>query len=269
MPRTTSGPPVAVSSSAAAKSAEREVDDLVTRHTLAPLRLDPVAGVDPTRAVGLEVALLVLAAGGVVAEHAAAPSTLVVAGEERHDHESLHRGGEVRPHELSELVGLALEREGFAFDLLVVLELHLEELHELDGGPRGARDGDAGEFVGGEDLLHPPVGDHVAGSGAPVAGHHDALVVANREHRGAVHDVDGAGGLRAGRSVEPRRGKAFGRGLAEQLHERRARPAPGPVGGRRRFEHRERAYTDVLRNSPALASARSLSARTSGSRCSR
>ena len=122
-----------------------EVDRLVAADVLPPGGLDPVAGVDATRAVGLEVGFLVLAAGGVVAEDAAPGAVDVVTGEERHDHEALHRRGQVGPHELAELVGLALERQDLALDLLVVLELDLEELDQLDRRARGAGDGDAGE----------------------------------------------------------------------------------------------------------------------------
>ena len=94
---------------------------------------------------------------------------MVEAGEERDDDEALHRRGQVRPHHLAELVGLALEAERLALDLLVVLELHLEQLHHLDRGAGRAGDGDAGVVVGREHLLDAAAGDHVAGGGATVA----------------------------------------------------------------------------------------------------
>ena len=72
MPRTRSGPPVAMSSSAAANSgADRERDRVVERQAFAPAGLDPVAGVDAARTLGLEVELFVAAAGDVVGEHPA------------------------------------------------------------------------------------------------------------------------------------------------------------------------------------------------------
>ena len=145
MRRTRSGPPVAASSSAAANSDRSARSTASSRlEALAPERLDPVLGVDAAGAGGLEVALLVAAAGDVVAEHPAPRPALVVAGEQRHDHEALHRRGQVGPHELGELVGLALERERLALDLLVVLELGLEQLHHLRRRTGGARERDAG-----------------------------------------------------------------------------------------------------------------------------
>ena len=83
MRRTRSGPPVAVSSSAAANRARSARSTVSSRrHALLPDRLDPVAGVHAARAVGLEVGLLVLAAGDVVAEHPAPLAAVVVAGEQ-------------------------------------------------------------------------------------------------------------------------------------------------------------------------------------------
>ena len=144
-----------MSSSAAANSdAIASAIGLVGVEAFAPARLDPVAGVHAARALGLEVELLVAAAGDVVAEDAAAVGGGVEAGEERHDHEALHRHRQVGAHHLPELVRLALEAERLALHLLVVLELDLEELHHLDRRPGRAGDGDAGEVVGRQDLLH-------------------------------------------------------------------------------------------------------------------
>jgi hypothetical protein len=47
------------------------------------------------------------------------------------------------PRTIWQLVGLALEAERGALDLLVVLELELEQLDHLHGRPGGAGDGDA------------------------------------------------------------------------------------------------------------------------------
>ena len=82
-----------------------------------------------------------------------------------------------------ELVGLALEAERRALDLLVVLELELEELDHLDGRAGGAGDGDARVAVGREDLLDGAVADEVARGGPPVAGHHHAVGVADGDAR--------------------------------------------------------------------------------------
>ena len=60
---------------------------------------------------------------------------LVVTGEERDDDEALHRRGQVGADELRELIRLALEGERLALHLLVVLELHLEQLTSSTAGP--------------------------------------------------------------------------------------------------------------------------------------
>ena len=67
----------------------------------------------------------------------------VVAGEQRHDGEALHRHPEVAADQRRQPVGLAVQRQRGALDLLVVLELHLEQPHHLDGEPGGAGDADA------------------------------------------------------------------------------------------------------------------------------
>ena len=91
---------------------------------------------------------------------------------------------------MAELVGLALEAQHLALHLLVVLELGLEQLHHLDRRPRRAGDRDAGEVVGREHLLDAAAGDRVARGGAPVAGHDDAVGVADRDDGRAVRDVE-------------------------------------------------------------------------------
>ena len=137
--------------------------------------LTVLRGVASARARGLEVGVLVVAARDVVVEDAAQVACRVEAGEERDDGEALHGQGQVLAHHLGQLVGLALEREGGALDLLVVLELHLEEADHLDRHAGRPRDGHRREAVGREDLLHGVVGDDVACRGAPVAGHHHAV----------------------------------------------------------------------------------------------
>ena len=118
-----------------------QVDRLVPAQALAVAELDGGAGVTAARAGGLEVGVLVVAAGGVVAEDAADAPGGVVAGEERHHHEALHGHGQVLAHHLGQLVGLALEGEGRALDLLVVLELDLEEADHLHRHAGRAGDG--------------------------------------------------------------------------------------------------------------------------------
>ena len=103
-----------------------------------------------------------------------------------HDGQALHGQGQVLADHLGQLVGLALQGERGALDLLVVLELDLEEADHLDRHARRPGDGDGGVAVGREDLLHGVVGDDVARRGAAVAGHHHAVGVAQGHHGGAV-----------------------------------------------------------------------------------
>ena len=243
MRRTRSGPPVAVSSSAAANS-DRTARSIVSsaRHPLAPRRLDPVLGVHAAGTVDLEVGFLVLPAGGVVAEHAAAPAALVEAGEEWHDDETLHCGGKVGADHLGELVGLALERQRLALDLLVVLELGLEQADHVDAGTGDAGDGDAREVVGGKYLLDPPVGDRVAAGGTPVAGQHDAVGEPDCDDRRAVRDVSRSV-LRARRRRRPRVGGAVRRRSSANEG---PGSKPGPNRGSGRSFIDERAYTGEI-----------------------
>ena len=196
--------------------ADRERDGVVERHAVGPARLDPVAGVHAARTLTLVVVLLVATAGDVVGEHAAALAVLVVAGEQRHDREALHRGRQVGAHQHAELVRLAFEAQHLALHLLVVLELGLEQLDHLDRRPGRARDRDTGEVVGREHLVDAPVRDRVAGGRPTVAGHHHAVGVADRDDGGAVREV--------GERARPRRSGArqlVRAHLPEELGERR------------------------------------------------
>ena len=99
------------------------------------------------------VVLLVAATGHVVGEDPADVARQVEAGEERHDRQALHGQAEVAADHRREPVGLALQREQRALDLLVVLELDLEELDQLDRDAGGPGDADGGVLVGAEHLL--------------------------------------------------------------------------------------------------------------------
>ena len=67
-----------------------------------------------------------------------------------------------------------------------MLELDLEQAYELDRESGAAGDADAGELVGGKDLLDVALRDDVAHRGATVAGHDDAAVERCGDDRGAV-----------------------------------------------------------------------------------
>jgi hypothetical protein len=132
------------------------------------------------------VLLLPPSTGGVVVEDPTLRAAFVVAPEQRDHHQSLDRQGEIPPDHLGQPVGLALQREPIAGDLLVVLELQLEQLHDLDGLARCAGDGDHREIVGSEDLLHLVLGDGVPLGGAAVTGQDHAAAELHAEDRGAV-----------------------------------------------------------------------------------
>ena len=133
---------------------------------------------------------------------------------------------EVAADHQREPVGLALEGQRRALDLLVVLELDLEEPDHLDRDAGRPGDADTGVVVGVEHLLDVALGDVVAHRGAAVAGHHDAARERQRDDRGAVRCLGGQGRGR-GRSSA---GKQLGGVAAEELGERRA--AGREVGGR-------------------------------------
>ena len=153
------------------------------------------------------------------------PRAQVVAGEQGHDHEALHGHGQVLAHHLAQLVGLALEAERHALDLLVVLELGLEEPDHLHGRTGRPGDGHRRVAVGGEDLLHGPVGDDVALGGPPVAGHDHAV----RDSAGPPPWCRGGRSESRLRCVGPgQRGSVAGSGrCADEGGEAGARVVPG------------------------------------------
>ena len=137
------------------------------------------------------VLLRVAAAGDVEAVDAARRSAgvggvEVEAGEQRDDREPLHGRAEVAADHRGQPVGLAVQGELGALDLLVVLELDLVQPDDLDRDAGRAGDADQAVVVGGEHLLDVALGDQVAHGGAPVAGHHDAAVEDRGDDRGAV-----------------------------------------------------------------------------------
>ena len=156
----------------------------------APGLLQRVLGEQRAGADGGVAALLVVPAGDVVAEDpargGAGRRVEVEAGEQRDDGEALQRRAEVAADHRGEAVGLAVEGEREALDLLVVLELDLVEPDHLDRDARGAGDADDAVGVGRVDLLDVAAGDQVAHGGAAVAAHEDAALVGDGDDRGAV-----------------------------------------------------------------------------------
>jgi hypothetical protein len=110
----------------------------------------------------------------------------VVAGEDGHHDEALHRRGQVLPDELGERVCLALQLERLALDLLVVLELDPEKPGHLDRGPGGAGDRHDRVVVRRVDLLDVARRHLVAHRREPVASDDRAVSEAQRDAGGAV-----------------------------------------------------------------------------------
>jgi hypothetical protein len=189
------------------------------RHAGPVALLERRVGEQRTGADRVVAVLLVGAAGDVVAEDAAGPRRVargeVDAAEDRHDGEALHGGAEVAPDHRGEPVGLAVEGQHRALDLLVVLELHLEQADQLDADAGRAGDADQRVGVGGMHLLDVALGDEVAHGGPPVAGHDHAAVGHDRHDRGGVRGqpARGAGGQR------PAAGQQIGVGGAQELGE--------------------------------------------------
>jgi hypothetical protein len=172
------------------------LQSLVAGHVALPELLQRVARVLRARALRVEVGLFVAAAGDVVLEQPAHARLLVEAREDRHDHQALHRRRQIHADHLAQPVGLALQREVLALDLLVVLELGLEELGHLHRRAGGAGDADAGQLVGLEDLLDAAAGDLIARGRLAIAGHDHAVTEAHRKDRRAVDRFGQAGRLR-------------------------------------------------------------------------
>jgi hypothetical protein len=166
----------------------------------------------------VEILLLPPPPRGVVIEDPSVGPAFVEPAEQRHDDEALDREREVRADHLTEPVGLALEREPVAGDLLVVLELELEKPDDLGGLARGAGDRDHRVPVGGEDLLDAVVGDRVALGGAPIAGEGDPageLQANDRRPVGASKVLGRRGGAARDR---------IGTGPRQEVEEARIRP---------------------------------------------
>ena len=111
---------------------------------------------------------------------------MVVASEDRHHAEALHSQWQVSPKHLAELVGLAVEAQGLAFDLLIMLQLHLEEADHFHGDSRRATDGHTRVPVGRKHLLDGAVADEVSRGGTSVTGHDDPVLVTDGDQGGGV-----------------------------------------------------------------------------------
>jgi hypothetical protein len=136
------------------------------------------------------VLLLVAPAGEVVGEDPAGLPLEVVSGEQGEHGQAPQRVAEVAPDHRGQPVGLALQGQDGALDLLVVLQLHLEELDDLDRDPGAAGDAHGGVLVGRKDLLHVAVGDEAAHRGPPVTGQHDTVGEGQADDGRAVRRVD-------------------------------------------------------------------------------
>src|SRR5215469_4189806 len=139
----------------------------------------------------VEPLLFVTSAGDVVAEDTADALVGVVAREDRHDDQPLHRAAEVGTYDAGQPIGLAFQRERPALDLLVMLELDLKQPDKVNAYPGHAGDPDTGVLVAAEDLLDIPLRNHAAGGRPPVADHHHAAVERGSDDRRAVRKLRG------------------------------------------------------------------------------
>jgi hypothetical protein len=110
-----------------------------------------------------------------------------------------------------------------------VLELDLEQAHELDGDAGGPGDADAGVLVGGEHLLDRALGDDVAHRRPAVPGHHDAVGPRGRHDGGPVRGLDraGSGGAQVSQQVRAVLGEELGEGGLPDHREGRRHGAVG------------------------------------------
>ena len=178
--------------------ADRHRERVIARDVRVPDLLQRLASVQAARARRLELRLLVAAAGDVVLPDATDPAPRVVPGEDRYHHEPLHRSGQIGADHLRKLVGLAVEFERLALDLLVVFEFDAQQFRHLDAARRTG-DGDQRMPIGGVDLLHVARGHPIALGGQPITRDDDAVPVAHRKHRSAMRDAEARRGQRARR----------------------------------------------------------------------
>ena len=196
-----------------------DLDGLVGADVPVVALLEGALREDRARADGVEVAFGVDAADDVEAVDLAGfgdrGRVEVEPCEQGHDGEALERDAEVAAQHGGEAVGLAVQGERGALDLLVVLEFELVELHQLDAEPGRARDADERVAVGGEDLFDVAAGDVVAHGRAAVAGHDNAFGGAQGDDGGGVRADCGEVARRQGST--PR--QQFGCHLHEELRE--------------------------------------------------
>ena len=142
------------------------------------------------RSGGHVVALFVPTAGGVVVPEPPVAAAQVVAGEDRHDDHALHRRRQVATHHRRQLVGLALEAERRALDLLVVLELQLEQRIISIAGPAVPAMATPLWRSAWTTFSIVRCEIRLPDGGATIAGHDDAVVVAQRDARGGVRHAE-------------------------------------------------------------------------------
>ncbi len=105
------------------QAAHRQIDRSVAAHVGLETDLDHGTGVQAARAGGDVLALLVATTREVVGEQTPDFAPQVPSCEQGHHDHALHRSGQIASDHHRQLIGLALQAEGGAFDLLVVLEL--------------------------------------------------------------------------------------------------------------------------------------------------
>src|SRR5581483_7246461 len=152
--------------------------------------LQRASGEHRSRADAVEQTLLGWTAGRVGAEDPAPPGVLVVAYEQGHRQQPLHRGAEVPPDHRRQPGRLAREGQWPAFQLLEVLKLHLKQPDQLHRDAPRAGHARRRVIVGAEYLADITLGDHAGHRRAPVPGDDHAVGVRGRDDRGAVLEFE-------------------------------------------------------------------------------
>ena len=142
--------------------------------------------------------LLVAPSGRVVAEDPTTILSQIESGEQWNDDQTLHGKSEVAAQKRRESICLAVERQRGALDLLVVLEFHLEQTHQLHCNAGGSGDPDDGVLVRGEDLLDVALRDEAPDRCPAIAGDDRAVRAAQGDDRRAVRGEIGQFTCRSG-----------------------------------------------------------------------
>ncbi|KDQ05190.1 hypothetical protein EN35_09260 [Rhodococcus qingshengii] len=110
----------------------------------------------------------------------------VVTHEQWHNRQTLHRCSEISSNHRRKSIGLAVEREWDAFDLLVMFELDREEPDQFDCDPGRTGNTRSRVVVRDVHLLHVTAGDEIAHRRSAITREQNTTRIADRDDGGAV-----------------------------------------------------------------------------------